>query len=113
MEDINVLLNSTLDQYFKTLSKTGYQNNKIVNSIVALSAISFVVNNFSQYMEDEDIRAIYNALNCLGNECIIGLLGTGKATSIFHKNLNWFKIRILENKENHMNAEDGQYRIPE
>lgn len=117
MEEVNSVLSNALDTYFTTLSKTGYQNNTVVNSLVALSAINFIINNFSQYLESDDIRAIQQALNCLGDQCIIGMIGNGKSLSLFHSNLLAFKLRITEGREirdlNNMNTETGMYRIPE
>ena len=116
MEEVKSVLSNALDTYFTTLSKTGYQNSTIVNSLVALSAIDFVLDNFQQYLESDDIRAIQQALNCLGDQCIIGMTGNGKSLSLFHSNLLALKLRITEGQigeSNNMNTETGIHRLPE
>lgn len=113
MEEVNDLLSQALDTYFTTLGKTGYQKPTTVNNLLALSAIDFIIDNFQYYLEEDDVRALQQALNCIGNECIIGLMGSGKSLSLIHNNLLNLRLRITEDWEVNMNTETGIHRIPE
>ena len=74
METLNILTFNSLDKIFNALNKTGYLNHCTINSTLALIYLCDILNNYSQYVSEEDYLCIINAIQCLSDSsCFIDL----------------------------------------
>ena len=88
MEDFNLITVDTLNKYFDILSKAGYVKNKEVNKIIILTFLSRLLNDFSEYITEEDYNDIIKSIYCL-SDCLIRL-----------PKYNIFKDSLIHNKYN-------------
>ena len=58
MEDFNLITVDTLNKYFDILSKAGYVKNKEVNKVIILTFLSRLLNDFYEYITEEDYNDI-------------------------------------------------------
>ena len=65
MEDFNLITVDTLNKYFDILSKAGYVKNKEVNKVIILTFLSRLLNDFSEYITEEDYNDIIKSVYCL------------------------------------------------
>ena len=88
MEDFNLITVDTLNKYFDILSKAGYVKSKEVNKVIILTFLSRLLNDFSEYITEEDYNDIIKSVYCL-SDCLIRL-----------PKYNIFKDSIIHNKYN-------------
>ena len=62
MEDFNLITVDTLNKYFDILSKAGYVKNKEVNKVIILTFLSRLLNDFSEYITEEDYNDIIKSV---------------------------------------------------
>lgn len=101
MEDFNLITIDTLNKYFDILSKTGYVKNKEVNKVIILTFLSRLLNNFSEYITEEDYNDIIKSVYCL-SDCLIRLpkYNVFKDSIIHHKYNDGLLLRITEDNLN-------------
>ena len=88
MEDFNLITIDTLNKYFDILSKAGYVKSKEVNKVIILTFLSRLLNDFPEYITEEDYNDIIKSVYCL-SDCLIRL-----------PKYNVFKDSLIHNKYN-------------
>lgn len=101
MEDFNLITIDTLNKYFNLLSKTGYVKSKEVNKVIILTFLSRLLNDFSEYITEEDYNDIIKSVYCL-SDCLIRLpkYNVFKDSIIHHKYNDGLMLRITEDNLN-------------
>ena len=101
MEDFNLIIVDTLNKYFDILSKAGYVKNKEVNKVIILTFLSRLLNDFYEYITEEDYNDIIKSIYCLSN-CLIRLpkYNIFKDSLIHHKYNDGLMLRITEDELN-------------
>ena len=101
MEDFNLITVDTLNKYFDILSKAGYVKNKEVNKVIILTFLSRLLNDFSEYITEEDYNNIIKSVYCLSN-CLIRLpkYNVFKDSLIHHKYNDGLIVRLTEDNLN-------------
>ena len=101
MEDFNLITVDTLNKYFDILSKAGYVNSKEVNKVIILIFLSRLLNDFSEYITEEDYNDIIKSVYCL-SDCLIRLpkYKVFKDSLIHHKYNDGLMLRITEDNLN-------------
>lgn len=101
MEDFNLITIDTLNKYFDILSKAGYIKGKEVNKVIILIFLSRLMNDFSEYITEEDYNDIIKSVYCL-SDCLIRLpkYNIFKDNIIHHKYNDGLMLRITEDNLN-------------
>ena len=101
MEDFNLITVDTLNKYFDILSKTGYVKSKEVNKVIILTFLSRLLNDFYEYITEEDYNDIIKSVYCL-SDCLIRLprYKIFKDSLIHHKYNDGLMLRITEDELN-------------
>ena len=101
MEDFNLITVDTLNKYFDILSKAGYVNSKEVNKVIILTFLSRLLNDFSEYITEEDYNDIIKSVYCL-SDCLIRLpkYNVFKDSLIHNKYNDGLMLRITEDNLN-------------
>ena len=101
MEDFNLITIDTLNKYFDILSKAGYVKNKEVNKVIILTFLSRLLNDFSEYITEEDYNDIIKSVYCL-SDCLIRLpkYNVFKDSLIHNKYNDGLMLRITEDNLN-------------
>ena len=101
MEDFNLITVDTLNKYFDILSKAGYVNSKEVNKVIILTFLSRLLNDFSEYITEDDYNDIIKSVYCL-SDCLIRLpkYKVFKDSLIHHKYNDGLMLRITEDNLN-------------
>ena len=101
MEDFNLITVDTLNKYFDILSKAGYVKSKEVNKVIILTFLSRLLNDFSEYITEEDYNDIIKSVYCL-SDCLIRLAKYNifKDSLIHHKYNDGLMLRITEDNLN-------------
>ena len=101
MEDFNLITIDTLNKYFDILSKTGYVKSKEVNKVIILTFLSRLLNDFSEYITEEDYNDIIKSIYCL-SDCLIRLpkYNVFKDSLIHHKYNDGLIVRLTEDNLN-------------
>ena len=101
MEDFNLITIDTLNKYFDILSKAGYVKNKEINKVIILTFLSRLLNDFYEYITEEDYNDIIKSIYCL-NDCLIRLpkYNVFKDSLIHHKYNDGLMLRITEDELN-------------
>ena len=101
MEDFNLITVDTLHKYFDILSKAGYVKSKEVNKVIILTFLSRLLNDFSEYITEEDYNDIIKSVYCL-SDCLIRLpkYNVFKDSIIHHKYNDGLILRLTENNLN-------------
>ena len=101
MEDFNLITIDTLNKYFNLLSKTGYVKSKEVNKVIILTFLSRLLNDFYEYITEEDYNDIIKSIYCL-SDCLIRLpkYNVFKDSLIHHKYNDGLMLRITEDNLN-------------
>ena len=101
MEDFNLITIDTLNKYFDILSKTGYVKSKEVNKVIILTFLSRLLNDFYEYITEEDYNDIIKSIYCL-SDCLIRLpkYNVFKDSIIHHKYNDGLMLRITEDNLN-------------
>jgi hypothetical protein len=109
MEELNTLLANSLDKYFRVLAKIGYKSNKDVYGLITLIAINQILNVYNEYITEDDMRNISNALYCIGGTCLIDFPTYLSEDTIFHEIKTDLVARTTQNITTR-NSEDGIFR---
>ena len=101
MEDFNLITVDTLNKYFDILSKAGYVKNKEVNKVIILIFLSRLLNDFSEYITEEDYNDIIKSVYCL-SDCLIRLpkYNVFKDSIIHHKSNDGLILRLTDDNLN-------------
>ena len=101
MEDFNLITIDTLNKYFDILSKAGYVKSKEVNKVIILTFLSRLLNDFSEYITEEDYNNIIKSVYCL-SDCLIRLpkYNIFNDSIIHHKYNDGLILRITEDELN-------------
>lgn len=101
MEDFNLITIDTLNKYFDILSKAGYVKNKEVNKVIILIFLSRLLNDFYEYITEEDYNDIIKSVYCL-SDCLIRLpkYNVFKDSLIHHKYNDGLMLRVTEDELN-------------
>lgn len=101
MEDFNLITIDTLNKYFDILSKAGYVKSKEVNKVIILTFLSRLLNDFYEYITEEDYNDIIKSIYCL-SDCLIRLpkYNVFKDSIIHHKYNDSLMLRITEDNLN-------------
>ena len=101
MEDFNLITIDTLNKYFDILSKSGYVKSKEVNKVIILTFLSRLLNDFSEYITEENYNDIIKSVYCL-SDCLIRLpkYNVFKDSIIHHKYNDGLILRITEDNLN-------------
>ena len=101
MEDFNLITVDTLNKYFNILSKAGYVKNKEVNKVIILIFLSRLLNDFYEYITEEDYNDIIKSVYCF-SDCLIRLpkYNVFKDSLIHHKYNDGLMLRITEDELN-------------
>lgn len=101
MEDFNLITIDTLNKYFDILSKAGYVKSKEVNKVIILIFLSRLLNDFSEYITEDDYNDIIKSVYCL-SDCLIRLpkYNVFKDSIIHHKYNDGIMLRITEDNLN-------------
>ena len=101
MEDFNLITVDALNKYFDILSKAGYVKNKEVNKVIILTFLSRLLNDFSEYITEEDYNDIIKSVYCL-SDCLIRLpkYNIFKDSIIHHKYNDGLILRLTEDNLN-------------
>ena len=101
MEDFNLITIDILNKYFDILSKAGYVKSKEVNKVIILTFLSRLLNDFSEYITEEDYNNIIKSVYCL-SDCLIRLpkYNVFKDSIIHHKYNDGLMLRMTEDNLN-------------
>ena len=101
MDDFNLIPVDALNKYFDIFSKAGYVKNKEVNKVIILTFLSRLLNDFSEYITEEDYNDIIKSVYCL-SDCLIRLpkYNVFKDSLIHHKYNDGLMLRITEDELN-------------
>ena len=101
MEDFNLITVDTLNKYFDILSKAAYIKNQEVNKVIIPTFLSRLLNDFSEYITEEDYNDIIKSVYCL-SDCLIRLpkYNVFKDSLIHHKYNDGLMLRITEDELN-------------
>lgn len=101
MEALNTLVFNSIDRIFNVLRQVGYINSCNINSVLALTYLSGILNKYSNYITDKDYKYIINAIKCLSeNSCLIDLVNFDDLMNKPNKSYESFKYRITEDSIN-------------
>lgn len=96
MEDLNIILEHSLEKYFKVLSKTGYKSFKDVYKLLSLVIVTKLIEKYSEYITEEDLRSMSMAIACISGSCLIEAPTIFSEDSIFHEVKRILGIRITQ-----------------
>lgn len=72
MGDIDLLLNNSLNSYYKQLGNTGYVQDSQVKQLLLLEFMSDFVGKFEKYLTQDDYDVFNKIVNCLcSNNCFV------------------------------------------
>ena len=110
MEDFNLIIIDTLNKYFDILSKAGYVKSKEVNKVIILTFLSRLLNDFYEYITEEDYNDIIKSVYCL-SDCLIRLpkYNVFKDSLIHHKYNDGLILRLTEDNLNRF-MEDNMFK---
>lgn len=98
MEELTKIAEEALNRYFIALSQFGYKKDSEVESLLVLLFIEdTVLDEFSEFVTEDDYNIILQALECLyGSNCMIDLPKYANYDSLIHKSNIHFTPRITE-----------------
>lgn len=75
--DLNNLTYESIQRYFNRLQQVGYVNYNLVNTLLVLTYIQEIYNN---YLDTDSLFILNKALSCIqGGSCLIPLTGCKEA----------------------------------
>lgn len=84
-------------KYFTSLSQFGYKSYDDVYKLLALLTLNDIIDIFSEYVCEKDLRSIINAVYCLsGTTCLIDFPKYFNDDTLFHKTKVNYATRITE-----------------
>lgn len=110
MEEFNTLISNSLNKYFQVLARTGYKSYGDVYGLVVLCMINHILNNYSEYITEEDIQAIDRVVYCVGGTCLVDYPVHLSEDSIFHENRNKKNFRMVQDCKKLRLTEDNIIR---
>lgn len=98
MEELTKITEEALNRYFTTLSQFGYKKDSELESLLVLLFIEdTVLDEFSEFVTEDDYNIILQALECLyGSNCMIDLPKYTNYDSLIHKSKVYLNPRITE-----------------
>lgn len=97
MDEMTDISYDAVVRYFTSLAQFGYRSYGDVNKLLALLALDDVLNVFSEYIDEKDLRSIVNAIYCLsGTTCLIDFPSYVNDDTLFHKTKINYITRITE-----------------
>lgn len=97
MDEMTNISYDAIVRYFTSLAQFGYRSYGDVNKLLALLTLDDLLNVFSEYIDEDDFRAIINAIYCLsGTTCLIRYPEFVNHDSLIHKTKIGFTTRITE-----------------
>ena len=97
MHEIDNVSYDAIYRYFNALSKFGYKSYGDVEKLIALLTLDEMLHVFNEYIDEDDFRAIINAIYCLsGTTCLIRYPEFVNHDSLTHKTKIGFTTRITE-----------------
>ena len=98
MEELTKITEGALNRYFTTLSQFGYKKDSEVESLLVLLFIEdTILDDFSEFVTEDDYRIILQALECLyGSNCMIDFPKYANYDSLIHKSNVYLIPRITE-----------------
>jgi hypothetical protein len=71
MDDFSKLTSDTLNNYFKSLTKTGYLKDTIVNKVFLLVFINHILKDYSEFIAEEYYNMLDRIVTCIqSNSCL-------------------------------------------
>lgn len=115
MDDLNTVSYNAVNIYFDTLTKLGYKCYWSVNQLLALLAIEETLNILQDYITEDNLRDIMNAVYCLsGTTCLIQFPKQFVEDTSVHETVtsyNW-ETRSTETGQIRI-GQGGLFRIPD
>lgn len=72
MEELDYILNNSLNKYFSALKKVGYIANTTILRILTIIIINELLSDFKDYITDSDYNTLVDKVYCIANaECMI------------------------------------------
>lgn len=98
MKELTKITEEALNRYFTALSQFGYKKDSEVESLLVLLFIEgTILNDFSEFVTEDDYRIILQALECLyGSNCMIDFPTYANYDSLVHKSDISLVPRITE-----------------
>lgn len=110
MEDLNIILEHSLEKYFKVLARTGYKNPKDMYNLLSLVIVTKLLEKYSEHIIEEDLRSVSMALACISESCLISAPTVFSEDSIFHEVKRILEVRVSQDSTTRK-TEDGIFRI--
>ncbi len=99
METLNSLTFNSIDKVFTKLQSLGYLSTHTINKVLALTYLCDILNNYTQYITEEDYKAITEAIQCLAdNSCFIEFPDFHDLKNKPNKSFNDFIPRLTEDE---------------
>ena len=97
MDEITNITYDAIYRYFTSLAQFGYRSYGDVDKLLALISLDEMINVFAEYMDEETLQSIINAIYCLsGTTCLIDFPKYINDDTLFHQTkINYF-ARITE-----------------
>lgn len=86
MDEMTNISYDAIVRYFTSLAQFGYRSYGDVNKLLALLTLDDLLNVFSEYIDENDLRSIVNAIYCLsGTTCLIDFPSYINDDTLFHQ----------------------------
>lgn len=96
MEDINNLIATSIDKYYEILSTLGYKSYDDVYKLLVLIAIQQLLDNYTEFITEDDIKTFYRVISCISGNCIIDELELTNEDSFVHEIKTLLNLRITQ-----------------
>ena len=112
MEELNKLVADSLERYFTVLGSVGYVSEANTNKLILLQFIQEFLQEFQEYIAEEDYTKIESILQCLaGSSCLIPfkeymLISQSNQGYIYNIPVRITQCRVLRHVE-----DDGNLRL--
>lgn len=97
MDEMTNISYDAIVRYFTSLTQFGYRSYGDVNKLLALLTLDDLLNVFSEYIDEDALRSIVNAIYCLsGTTCLIDFPSYINNDTLFHQTKVNYIARITE-----------------
>ena len=97
MDEMTNISYDAIVRYFTSLAQFGYRSYGDVNKLLALLTLDDLLNVFSEYIDEDALRSIVNAIYCLsGTTCLIDFPSYINNDTLFHQTKVNYIARITE-----------------
>lgn len=97
MDEMTNISYDAIVRYFTSLAQFGYRSYGDVNKLLALLTLDDLLNVFSEYIDENDLRSIVNTIYCLsGTTCLIDFPSYINDDTLFHQTKVNYITRITE-----------------